>query len=57
MSEILNRAVTTGRGPGAGDFPRGTMSMAPVYFRRKQKKMRPKELLGYSFPHLLIANT
>ena len=42
MSEILNRAVTKGWGPGAGDFPQGTMSMTLVNFRRKQKENETK---------------
>ena len=58
MSEILNRAVTKGRGPGAGgrgpgaaDFPWGTMSMTPVYFHRKQKENENKKnSLAIHFP-------
>ena len=42
MSEILNKAVTKGRGPGARDFPQGTMSMTPIYFHRKQKENETK---------------
>ena len=37
MSEILNRAVTKGRG-----FPPGYNEHDPVYFRRKQKKNETK---------------
>ena len=36
------------------------MSMTPGYFHRKQKNDETRGtpwLLGYSFPHLLIANT
>ena len=32
----------TGLSVRVGDFPRGTMSMTPVYFRRKQKKNETK---------------
>ena len=57
MSEILNRAVTKGWGPGAGIFPRVQWAWPLSIFVGNKKKMKPKELLGYSFPHLLIANT
>ena len=45
MSEILNRAVTKGREPGAAE------SMTPVYFHRKQKENENKKNSLASFLH------